>query len=497
VSGFSLNVFTNINPLLVQLLMEIVKKLEKHLILILSLALIIVLKIPHLFLPYSWDEAWSYYPAILKMVENGPGIIPGAIPILSSKGHPLLFYFLTSGWITLFSVKIWVVRLFPLIVSLLSVTTLYHLATRHLSKKVANYSVMIFSVQALFLAQSTLVLPEVMLTLFLLLSLHFYLSENFYLSEKIGLYVISASLMVLTKETGLVFAFGFGVFFLIQNLKNCLQKESLRTIGMLFIPLIVFLVHLLLNYRAFHTFFFNEHLELMKFDFVEIKRILKSATAILFTLQGRNTILFASILSLVIILARKQKIQHGTILLLLLLQITLLLVFSSVNFYTYRYILPAFPLFILIATGLLTQAKKYLMFLFYPMLIVTISVPLYYTLTKKGNTDIDLGYSSYLPLHKEVVEYCEQQEWYEKNFWASFSLSLALRDPFTGYHKTTRGYKIIAKQDIQKADILILDSTGSWKELPKPLCNKFHLLKRFENKNHWAEIYQRNIADTD
>jgi hypothetical protein len=70
-------------------------------------------------------------------------------------------------------------------------------------------------------------------------------------------------------------------------------------------------------------------------------------------------------------------------------------------------------------------------------------------------------------------------------------MGLALRDPFTGYHSKKQGFKLQHIPTVEKADIIVLDSTGEWDKLPENQINKFKLIKRFENKNHWGEIYLR------
>ena len=52
----------------------------------------IILKWDALFLPYFWDEAWVYMPAIRTMAEKGPSILPGSIEADLYTGHPLFFY---------------------------------------------------------------------------------------------------------------------------------------------------------------------------------------------------------------------------------------------------------------------------------------------------------------------------------------------------------------------------------------------------------------------
>jgi len=446
---------------------------------------IVLIKIPHLNLPYSWDEAWSYVPAVIKMAENGPSILPASIGIHDTKGHPLLFYFIISGWIKLFTTQIWWVRIMPLLISIILLVAIYFILIKQTSKPVANTSTILFTVQSLFLAQATLILPEVLLTLFLFVSIHYFLLNRW------SLFALFSTLMVLTKETGLVFVMGFGLFYLVENRHKISTKQFWIPILFLSIPVLIYVLHLILTYKAHGTFFFNDHLNYLTLEKGKLFRVLKSSTGILFTRYGRNTISAVAILSLFIIMIRKEKINKSKILLLFITQIILLTIFTLVNFYTYRYMLPAFPLFITLSMILFHQALYRTKFLYFSLIVVIVLLPLYYSLTKNGKTDIDLGYATYLPVHKEMVEFCEKENWDDKIFAAEFNMVLALRDPFTGYHSKKQGFKLQNIPSIENADIIVLDSTGEWDKLPENQINKFKLIKRFENKNHWGEIYLR------
>jgi 4-amino-4-deoxy-L-arabinose transferase-like glycosyltransferase len=470
--------------------MNIIKHfLKNYGILIVSVTFIIAIKIPHLNLPYSWDEAWSYLPAVLKMAENGPSILPASIELLDSKGHPLLFYFIISGWIKLYTTQIWWVRIMPLLISAILPVAIYFILLKHTSKPVANTSVVLFSVQSLFLAQATLILPEVLLTLFLFVTIHYFLLNRW------TLFALFATLMVLTKETGLVFAIGFGLFYFFENRHRISTKQFWIPALFLSIPVCIYGLHLLLTYKAHGTFFFNEHLNYLTLEKGKLLRVLKSSAGILFTRYGRNSISTIAILSLIIILFRKKKIDYGKILLLFIIQIILLLIFTSVNFYTYRYMLPAFPMFIGMSMILFHTTLKKPKYLYYSLNAVMIVIPLCFSLTKKGKSDIDFGYAIYLPLHKEMVEFCEKQDWDDKVFAAEFNMVLALRDPFTGYHSELKGFKTQHLPELKNADIVVLDSTGEWDDLPEDQNDKFQLIKRFENKNHWGEIYLRKPVE--
>jgi hypothetical protein len=282
---------------------------------------------------------------------------------------------------------------------------------------------------------------------------------------------------------------GFGLYFLVKNRNKFLTREFWLPAFWMSVPVVIYCIHLLLTYSAFDTFFFNEHLNYLSFDHKKILRVLKSATGILFTMYGRNAISLLAVISLLVILLRKEKIEHGGFLVLIMLQMVLLFLFSSVNFYTYRYILPLFPVFITLSIILFYQAFVKHKMLFYILFVLMVLSPLYYTITKKGRTDIDFGYASYLPLHKEMVEYCEEQQLFDQTFASDFNMVLALRDPFTGYHKTSNGFKVKHLPEYNDITIIVLDSTGEIRKIDETQTDNFILIKRIENSHHWVELY--------
>lgn len=452
-------------------------------ILTVSILFVAAVKIPHLGLPYSWDEAWSYIPAIQQMADQGPTLLPSKTDIYLTKGHPLLFYFLISGWISLFSETILVVRILPFFLSLLLLISVHYLFRKNISLPVANTAVLLTVVQSLFLAQASLVLPEILLTLLLILSLHFFLQKKWVM------YAIMASLMALTKETGLVFAWGFGLFYLLENRNRILHRKTGIIVAVLFVPAMVYVIHLMLHYISHGTFFFGEHLDYLSLDLEKLLRVLRSSTAILFTLYGRNVISGIVIIALILMIFRRKKIEHMRLISLLFLMTFLLILFSMVNFYTYRYILPAFPLFAGIAAIITGQAFGNTRKWFVPLIILMISVPLYFSVTKKGRYDIDFGYAEFLPVHLEMVHFCEKQGWYDRKIAAGFNMVVALRDPGIGYLTQKRGFQVLHLPDIGDAELVILDSTDDMTTLPEEYRQRYTLVRRFTKGKHWGEIY--------
>ncbi|HAH22156.1 MAG TPA: hypothetical protein DCL77_00020, partial [Prolixibacteraceae bacterium] len=205
-------------------------KYLKHpwIFLILAFAITLAVKIPHLGLPYFFDETSSYFPAIQEMAKAGPNMLPGTIPLSFSKGHPLFFYFLASLWMKFIaSDSLILMRLFPLIVSLIALYVFHRFAKRNINLLLANIAVLLLSLQPLFLAQSSLVLPEILLFTLFMLSFDSYLSHSF------GLYALYGTLLMLTKESGVVFIVVFGCAFLVENYHTWNTKIFWRNLFLL------------------------------------------------------------------------------------------------------------------------------------------------------------------------------------------------------------------------------------------------------------------------
>lgn len=462
-------------------------KLLKHpwIFLLLSFVITIIVKIPHLGLPLFFDETYSYYPAIQEMAKTGPSMLPGAIPLIMSKGHPLLFYFLASLWMKYIAGNsILLMHVFPLIISLFTLFTFHRFARRHTNITLANIAAILLSIQSLFLAQASLVLPEILLFSLFMLSFDCYLSNNY------KLYALFGSLMMLTKETAAVFVFGFGLVYLVENFSAWKTRKFWTEILLLSIPAIVYGIFLLLHYLKFGVFFFSEHLGYITVDGSRLLYKLKSATSTLFLKHGRNTIIFAALISIAYLLFRKKKIAHKRLLVISLSIVILFLIFTITNFFVYRYVFPVMGIILLAALVLIQQAKtKYwLINAGYILLIFVVSI--YYTSTKRGQSDVDLGYIQFLEVHKQMVEYCEHQGWYENEFGAGYNMVMSMRDHYAGYLHTEKNFHMHHLPGIKDRDFIIYDSTCWPYEMPTDERQNLKLIKRFEYKKHWGEIYE-------
>lgn len=458
---------------------------HRNFLLIVSVAIMLVIKIPHLGYPFSWDEAWSYYLAILKMAETGPTMLPGSIDISNSRGHPLLFYFVMSSWIKLMPGAIFFARIIPLLVSVLILITFHRLVSRHINLLAADLTTLVLSVQSLFLAQASLVLPEMLLTLFLILSLHSFLTGRYIL------FASWATLMVLTKETGVFFTGVFGLIYIVENIKQY-RETTFWIKGMIMaIPLVVYGIFLILHTRAYGAPFFNEHLEYITNEGGRIMSKLRSATSNLATRYGRNTLSAVAIISLIVLAARHRKPGNARFLVISIVLILSLIGFSVINFFTHRYILPVLPLFIAVCISLAVSAFQERKQLAYALTGVVFTTTLIYSVTKMGKIDNDLGYSQYLKVQKELVHWCEANDKYKNEIASGFNMMLALRDPFNGYLTTERGFRVNHLPKTDSIELIIWDSTCMDSERPEGFPEGWEKVFSCRYKKHWGEIYTR------
>jgi 4-amino-4-deoxy-L-arabinose transferase-like glycosyltransferase len=200
----------------------------------------VVFKWAHLKFPYCWDEVCFYGPAVGFMYKNGISLSPQALPIDYSRGHPLLFHFLAVSWMNVFGPSLRSLHLFALSISITLLISIYLFCRNFFSEKMALTAIVIIIIQPVFLVQSSLILPEVLLALFLITALFAYLSDYNIL------YWFSAACAIMTKETAIVLFCSIPTYEFILFLRNKEKNYSLFIKKLFFIisPVFVWVLFL-------------------------------------------------------------------------------------------------------------------------------------------------------------------------------------------------------------------------------------------------------------
>ena len=179
--------------------------LKKRWVLLLVLALFILLKIPHLFYAYYWDESWPYAAAITDMYQHGISLSPAALDPNISRGHPLLFHAMAASWMHIFGGSHLSMHSFALCISLLFLIAIYEATLGLFNERVAIMSLLFVVTQVVFFVQSSFLLFEILMAFLAFLSLYFYVKDKYLLT------VVCLSALFYTKESGLIMGFVLGV----------------------------------------------------------------------------------------------------------------------------------------------------------------------------------------------------------------------------------------------------------------------------------------------
>jgi len=331
------------------------KPLISYLLGIAVILFIVAFKYHHLFLPHFWDEAWSYSPAVQYLYDHGLGLWPSAIPAELSKGHPLFFFFLFASWMKIFGTSLFAKHALALLISVSLLGTLFFVAKKLFNHVVAALAVLFMAFHSLFLAQSSMMLPEMLLALLTILTFYSYIRN------KMAAYAITGSLLVMTKETGIVLLLVILAFDLVLMLQDRGLMKNLK--GRLFrllnlaIPVFVFILFVLVQKKTYGWYLYPKHLEFINGVQTGTNK-LEAYINQFFIMHGQVLMLFLLIASLFIAYFGKgeRKAEEKRPLSLLLFFMLGYLVFSSVNFFSPRYLLSITWIFALLCAYFVVKA---------------------------------------------------------------------------------------------------------------------------------------------
>jgi len=462
-----------------------------HLFLPLVIVFFIISRFGYLNLPFYWDEAWSYATAVFDMNDHGLALVPGNGNPELTRGHPLLFYFLSAVWTKLFGTSLMMVHLFPLMISCLMLAAVFFIARAMFDQETSMAATVLFALQSVFLAQSTLLLPEVMLALYTLLTVFAYFRKKW------TLFAACSVLLVMTKETGMVL---IGTLFfdklVLERLINSGQKKSgrmlIRELAIMSIPVLAFFIFMILQKIRMGWFLYPGHLNLAILDPHEIVNRIRIFSSKLLFQHGRNILFFSAMAALgYLIFKRSVNKPSAHFLLFSLVFIIFFIAFSSVNFFTTRYLLSVFPFFIipcswLIITGLKRKWLKASAVVAFALLFAWCTFA-----GSRNEQDTSLGYKNTVLLQKQAVNFAEEMHWQQKSIYSAFLMQYYLSIPELGYlNDKAQPFMNISNKTGKEYDLFIFCSNEQ-DPLSDTLTKRsdLFLIKRFENKTAWVEIF--------
>lgn len=508
-------------------------------LLALSVAFVIA-KMPYLDLPFYWDEAWVYGKAVRAMADNGLSLLPSAVPPELSRGHPLLFHFLAAGWMKLFGDGFVEMHLFSMTISIALCLATYSLGSLIGSEWTGLAATAILMANEIFLAQSGLLLPEVLLSLFCTLAVIGMLMRSK------TLFILAMSAALLTKESAIACLLAIIAWLVIRMFQasNSSEKRHMAFwLCLSFVPLACAGSFFVIQRVQLGWFFYPEHMGMLTWSASDIAYKARQIYHAAFENQGFVWLTYAIGIASPM-LARKTPVLHRFAMVLanitavkvlferwvlpdgldlavvsvcLALNFFLLShqlrtasrrlddavsisfiacaafwAFTSFNFYTDRYLLAQLPFIAVGAAGILnwvghtwsSRMANWLAFPFVALALINIG-------SDKTVGDCRLAYRSGIAVHQEMAAYLESQLYYDEPIHGSFVDQFYLGDAKAGYLSGERVFSRVNTQPLSESRIALADYTGPKELRAELLKTGFRPLRRFEHGPAWGEILVR------
>lgn len=460
-------------------------------IFLLMAAVYAIFRIPDLSLPLFWDELGVYGRGILYMTDHGPGMLPSSLPPELSRGHPLFFYFFFAlgGWLTNFSLE--VLHTMALLVTLGVFASVWFAGRILAGEWYGLAGALLLMFMPNIYAQSTLILPEMMLALLTFLALFFFYQKNF------KWYLIMAGLALLTKESALVIPLATAFFALLT-----IARRKWTDLGIALSPVLIFALFLLIQRIQNGWYFFPYHVELVSLKPEDIFSKTGRITSLLFIEQGRWAFSILLLMGGITGAVRWIRYQARPSAFFLLCSIYFLgfLSFSALNFYMDRYYLSFFPVLGIFAVWSLREinlliielspkpVRKLFPVAFSMVLLIAVTGTLLNNFSEpEFRYDVDISFKSSLDVQKEATRYLETIVKDEEPFFANFPLYNCFLDPRYGFTTSERPFApTVVYSDTLRIVAIIqppLDAAFTIKIAPEKE------IKRFENGYAKAVIY--------
>lgn len=457
----------------------------------LLILLFFLFKLNHIHHPYFWDELGVYSRAALYMFDHQISMMPNTIPPELSRGHPLLCSVIFAVGYRILGPHVWAGHLVALLFSCGLLFVLYRMGRDFFGHAVGLLACALLAVQPVFIAQSSMVLPEIMLAFFCTASIYAYLKERFL---QVALF---STLAIMTKETAVALPVSFGLHvLLIMIWQKKIDKESLTKLGLISAPLLAWGIFLAVQKLQNGWFFFPLHSDYVSFLLSDIYPRLFYYLSFIFKGQGRYLWSVVIILATVIFLIKNSSgikihsvwrmTEQQSNILLFIIYIAVSLAVSSLNFHLARYILMIMPLVACLVAAqffcLAQQAKGKTLWIMLPLL----TVPFIYYKSKIFSIDADMSYADIAAAQQEIIAELNQHADPDTAVGAAFPVYHALLDKRAG--SSAFDYARVVGCGDKEANYIIFSSLDDCKKYSRGMT----LLQERKNAVSVTQLYKKN-----
>ena len=408
---------------------------------------------PLLRLPFFWDEAGFYVPAAYDLVHSHSVIAATTL----DTGHPPLSAAYLALWFTLSGWKPAVARVAMLLLAAFALTNVFLLARRLAGTGVAVATTVATSVYPIFFVQSSLTHADLTAAAFTLWGIRLYIERRVPLSQ------FAFCLAVLSKETAIITPLAFALWEMLHASGQGERGRLHRTATAL-IPLVPLLGWLAYHHHVTGRFFGNadfyqynvtQALSPLRFVLALVQRVwhlfgamnmlaLTAATAVaMFFPPVINSIGGDS--------GERPRIAVAVQLQFALIMLAHLLAFSLLGgALLTRYLLPAYPLVIMI--GMSTLRRRIGRWEWPAALMAMVFVlGLFFDPPYRFAPEDNLTYKDFVDLHYEAAKFLERHE-QKSTILTAWPASDEISKPYLGY--VAQSFSVAQVQDFTVEEMI-------------------------------------------
>ncbi len=471
------------------------KKWHHELILILMIVVLIIIKYPHLSLPYYSDEGFAFGPAVHLMYQTGPGILPSSLEPDYSYGHPLLFHFLAASWMKIFGESIFVAKSFALVVSILLLITVFLTGKSIFNKDSGLLAAILLFLQPVFLAQSSFILLEIFLALLGLLTLFFFFKKKWLL------YALSGSALILTKESGLFLIFALCIWQLVEFL--LLKDEKMTFIKLIsryliiLIPAYVFGLFLIVQKLTWGWFLYPNRLDDMVLNYNTIVENLGYIRKVIFFDHGRRWLvwgLLSAMAGYYLLPGKSFDWRQWKFIWLIMVFVGVFWFMSSLNFISKRYFLILMPMLMLVVSALAVQAFQQKKWLLYPFMAALIFSQSLFAFRHYSTGDDNLGFTDVVKVHHNAIRFMKENNLRDEYVYAHFLMLYNLQHPISGYLTDGKVFTNLTGIYTDSVNYAVISNVELSRELDSiRRLPHLELMTRVEIGLAWTEVYRNTL----
>jgi 4-amino-4-deoxy-L-arabinose transferase-like glycosyltransferase len=369
---------------------------------------VLLVHAPLLRLPFFWDEAGFYVPAAYDLAHAHTLVPTTTI----DTGHPPLSAAYLALWFTLFGWKPAVARVAMLLLAALALTNVFLLARRLAGTGVAVATTVATSVYPIFFVQSSLAHADIAAAAFTLWGIRLYVERRIWPSQ------LAFCLAVLSKETAIITPLAFALWEILhardESGRSRFQRAAIALTPL--VPLLAWLAyhhHLtgrFLGSADFYQYNVTQALSPLRVLLALVQRIWQ-----LFGIMNMLALTAATMVAMFFLPVKAPSGERERIAVPVQLQFALIMLAHLLAFSLLggalltRYLLPAYPLVIMI--GMSTLHRRIARWEWPAALMVIVFVlGLFFDPPYRIAPEDNLTYKDFVELHERAAKFLEEHE---------------------------------------------------------------------------------------